>query len=279
MPNSGPASTAANAIVTGTPQITRRGTTRRARPATLPHSSARPESYKITATASETSGWNAAPEQILRMDVGGQRAGGEARREQDNQCRDAPAGSPAPASPPPAPGSGPPRTGPGRCSSPALSPASPSMHHRNARPRRAPVVTCRVVRAGLATPKFGNRRSSRLRSLSSYPESHLAWRALASPKSSESGRPSPAEGARVLRPPDRPGSATSACQTGSHATPPAGSCVLGVGCAPSAPVIGSAPPSAASRSDLSGSPRTSPMMTTAMAAPITGPAMYTHQPV
>ena len=61
MPSSGAASTAANAIVIGTPQITRRGTTRRARPRTLPHSSARPESYRITATASETSGWNAAP--------------------------------------------------------------------------------------------------------------------------------------------------------------------------------------------------------------------------
>jgi hypothetical protein len=42
--SSGPANTAANAIVTGTPQITRRGTTRRARPRTLPHSSASPES-------------------------------------------------------------------------------------------------------------------------------------------------------------------------------------------------------------------------------------------
>ena len=61
MPSSGPASTAANAIVTGTPQITSRGTTRRARPPTLPHSRARPESYKITATASETSGENADP--------------------------------------------------------------------------------------------------------------------------------------------------------------------------------------------------------------------------
>ena len=61
MPSSGPASTAANAIVIGTPQITRRGTTRRARPCTLPHSSASPESYRITATASETSGWNAGP--------------------------------------------------------------------------------------------------------------------------------------------------------------------------------------------------------------------------
>ena len=44
MPSSGPASTAANAIVIGTPQITRRGTTRRARPRTLPHCNAKPES-------------------------------------------------------------------------------------------------------------------------------------------------------------------------------------------------------------------------------------------
>src|SRR5215470_15698720 len=61
MPSSGAASTAANAIVTGTPQMTSRGTTRRARPHTLPHFSAAPESYRITATESETSGWNAAP--------------------------------------------------------------------------------------------------------------------------------------------------------------------------------------------------------------------------
>ena len=47
--------------MTGTPQITSLGTTRRARPTTLPHSNAMPESYRITATASETSGWNAAP--------------------------------------------------------------------------------------------------------------------------------------------------------------------------------------------------------------------------
>src|SRR5512135_218922 len=45
------------------------------------------------------------------------------------------------------------------------------------------------------------------------------------------------------------------------------------------PWIGRSPPSAAARSCLSGSPRTSPMIATAMAAPITGPATYTHQPV
>ena len=33
------------------------------------------------------------------------------------------------------------------------------------------------------------------------------------------------------------------------------------------------------RSSLSGSPRTAPMIMTAMAAPITGPAIYTHHPV
>ena len=43
--------------------------------------------------------------------------------------------------------------------------------------------------------------------------------------------------------------------------------------------IGNASPSAAACSDLSGSPRTSPMIMTAMAAPMTGPAIYTHQPV
>jgi hypothetical protein len=38
-----------------------------------------------------------------------------------------------------------------------------------------------------------------------------------------------------------------------------------------APVTGKAPPWAASCSSLSGSPRTAPMMATAMVAPITGP--------
>ena len=61
MPSSGVASAAAIVIVSGTPQMIRRGTTRRARPVTLPHCRASPESYRITATASETSGWNADP--------------------------------------------------------------------------------------------------------------------------------------------------------------------------------------------------------------------------
>src|SRR5215469_988895 len=45
------------------------------------------------------------------------------------------------------------------------------------------------------------------------------------------------------------------------------------------PRIGRAPPSAASHSSVTGRPRTALMITTAMAAPSTGPAIYTHHPV
>src|SRR5262249_58247366 len=45
------------------------------------------------------------------------------------------------------------------------------------------------------------------------------------------------------------------------------------------PRIGRAPPSAPSRSSVTGRPRTAVMIITAMVAPSSGPARYTHHPV
>ena len=61
IPSSSAANTAANAQVIATPQVISRITTRRVCPRSLPSFSPSPASYRMTATASDTSGWNAAP--------------------------------------------------------------------------------------------------------------------------------------------------------------------------------------------------------------------------
>ncbi|HEY5396249.1 MAG TPA: hypothetical protein VIL16_12710 [Trebonia sp.] len=60
-PNKSPASAAATSQVSTTPTVIRRVVTRRVFPRSLARSRARPASYKITPTASETKGWNAVP--------------------------------------------------------------------------------------------------------------------------------------------------------------------------------------------------------------------------
>ena len=61
MPSSSAAKTAPKAIVIGTPSTISLTTTRRVCPCSFRRSSDMPASYKMTATASDTSGWNAVP--------------------------------------------------------------------------------------------------------------------------------------------------------------------------------------------------------------------------
>ena len=61
IPTSSAANAAPNAQVIATPQLISRITKRRVCPRSLPSSSPSPASYRMTATASDTSGWNAAP--------------------------------------------------------------------------------------------------------------------------------------------------------------------------------------------------------------------------
>ena len=64
MPSSSNAMHMASARVTGTPSAISRQTTRRVCPVSFRSSSPRPASYRITATASDTSGWKAGPSSL-----------------------------------------------------------------------------------------------------------------------------------------------------------------------------------------------------------------------